>query len=255
MNNDDKQIGRILTRREAVAILGAAGASLLTGCSPGQSSAANSSSAAASSAAPTSAASLPGCVVRPEQTQGPYFVDERLNRSDIRSDPSDGTVREGIPLELTFAVSQLGSGSCTPISGAVVDVWHCDADGVYSDVQDPGFNTLGKKYLRGYQVTDASGRAKFTTIYPGWYRGRAVHIHFTVRTNAAGSSGHQFTSQIYFDDAQNDEVFSKPPYKGKGQIRNAQDGIFRDGGSQLVLALKPAGSGYAGTFDLAMQTT
>jgi protocatechuate 3,4-dioxygenase beta subunit len=138
----------------------------------------------------------------------------------------------------------------------VVDVWHCDADGVYSDVQDPGFNTRGKKYLRGYQVTDASGRAKFTTIYPGWYRGRAVHIHFTVRTNAAGSSGQQFTSQIYFDDTRNDEVFSKPPYaaRGKGQLRNAQDGIFRDGGSQLVLAVKPNATGYAGTFDLAMQT-
>ena len=257
MDNDDKQIGRILTRREAVAILGAAGASLLTGCSPGQSSAANTS-ANASAAGQTSTASnaIPGCVVRPEQTEGPYFVDEKLNRSDIRSDPSDGTVKGGIPLELTFAVSQLGTGSCTPISGAIVDVWHCDADGVYSDVQDPSFNTRGKKYLRGYQVTDAAGKAKFTTIYPGWYRGRAVHIHFTVRTNAAGSSGHQFTSQIYFDDAQNDEVFSKPPYaaRGKGQIRNAQDGIFRDGGTQLVMAVKPNGSGYAGTFDLAMQT-
>jgi protocatechuate 3,4-dioxygenase beta subunit len=255
MDKGDEQVGRILTRREAVAILGAAGASLITGCSPGKTEAANTSADAAPSTA--SNPSIPGCVVRPEQTEGPYFVDEKLNRSDIRSDPSDGTVKEGIPLELTFAVSQLGTGSCTPIPGAVVDVWHCDADGVYSDVQDPGFNTRGKKYLRGYQVTDASGRAKFTTIYPGWYRGRAVHIHFTVRTNAAGSSGQQFTSQIYFDDAQNDEVFSKPPYsaKGKGQIRNAQDGIFRDGGSQLVLAVEPKGSGYAGTFDIAMQKT
>ena len=251
MDNDDEQIGRILTRREAVAILGAAGASILTGCSPGQSSAANSSTETPAS---TASQSIPGCVVRPAQTEGPYFVDEKLNRSDIRSDPSDGTIRTGIPLELTFAVSQLGNGSCTPITGAVVEVWHCDADGIYSDVQDPSFNTRGKKYLRGYQVTDASGLAKFTTIYPGWYRGRAVHIHFTVRTNASGSSGKQFTSQIYFEDAQNDEVFAKPPYKGKGQIRNAQDGIFRDGGSQLVLAVKPSGSGYAGTFDLAMQT-
>jgi protocatechuate 3,4-dioxygenase beta subunit len=250
MDTDDKQLGRVLTRREAVAILGAAGASLLTGCSSGQTAEANATPAAASASA-----SIPGCVVRPAQTEGPYFVDEKLNRSDIRSDPSDGSVKPGTPLELTFAVSQLGAGSCTPITGALVDVWHCDADGVYSDVQDPSFNTRGKKYLRGYQVTNASGRATFKTIYPGWYRGRAVHIHFTVRTNPNAASAHEFTSQIYFDDAMNDKVFAQAPYRGKGQIRNSQDGIFRDGGSELILAVKPAGSGYAGTFDIALQTS
>ncbi|HVD60801.1 MAG TPA: intradiol ring-cleavage dioxygenase [Gemmatimonadaceae bacterium] len=252
MDNDDKQIGRILTRREAVAVLGAVSASLLTGCSTGESAPANAPNGSSTQIA---SASIPGCVVRPAQTEGPYFVDEKLNRSDIRSDPSDGTVKPGTPLELTFAVSQLGAGSCTPIAGAVVDVWHCDADGIYSDVQDPSFNTRGKKYLRGYQVTDASGRATFKTIYPGWYRGRAVHIHFTVRTNPKAASAHEFTSQIYFDDAMNDTVFSQAPYKGKGQIRNSQDGIFRDGGSQLILAVKPATSGYAGTFDIALQTS
>ena len=252
MDSDDKQIGRVLTRREAVALLGAAaGASLLAGCSPGQSSAASTSETASNA----SSSSIPGCVVRPAQTEGPYFVDEKLNRSDIRSDPSDGSVKEGTPLELTFAVSQLGAGSCTPISGAVVDVWHCDASGIYSDVRDPSFTTQGKKFLRGYQVTDASGRATFKTIYPGWYRGRAVHIHFTVRTNPNAQLAHEFTSQIYFDDALNDKVFSQPPYNGKGQIRNAQDGIFRDGGTQLILAAKPAGNGYAGTFDIALQTS
>ncbi|HUQ19665.1 MAG TPA: intradiol ring-cleavage dioxygenase [Gemmatimonadaceae bacterium] len=252
MESDDEQVGRVLTRREAVALLGIAGASLLTGCSPGQSSAASPSTASPNTA---SNASIPGCVVRPAQTEGPYFVDEKLNRSDIRSDPSDGSVKPGTPLEITFAVSQLGAGSCTPIAGAVVDVWHCDASGVYSDVQDPGFSTRGKKFLRGYQLTDASGRATFKTIYPGWYRGRAVHIHFTVRTNPNASSAHEFTSQVYFDDAMNDKVFSQAPYSGKGQIRNAQDGIFRDGGSQLILAVRPAARGYAGTFDIALQTT
>lgn len=249
MDIDDKQIGRVLTRREAVAILSAAGASLLAGCSNGRTSEANATPAT------TAAGTIPGCVVRPAQTEGPYFVDEKLNRSDIRSDPSDGAIKQGTPLELTFAISQLGAGSCTPIAGAVVDVWHCDADGIYSDVQDPSFNTRGKKYLRGYQVTDASGRATFKTIYPGWYRGRAVHIHFTVRTNPNAASAHEFTSQIYFDDAMNDKIFSQAPYKGKGQIRNAQDGIFRDGGSQLILPVKPASSGYAGTFDIALQTS
>ena len=112
------------------------------------------------------------CVVKPQQTEGPYFVDERLNRSDIRMDPTAGSVVEGIPLDLTFNVSRIdSSSSCTPLAGAVVNVWHCDALGQYSDVRDTaeGFNTLGQKYLRGYQVTDENGSARFTTIYPGWY--------------------------------------------------------------------------------------
>ncbi len=85
--------------------------------------------------------------------------------------------------------------------GAIVDIWHCDAAGVYSDATDPGFNTVGKKFLRGYQVTDANGGVQFTTIYPGWYRGRTVHIHFKVRAKAKSGQSYEFTSQLYFDDA------------------------------------------------------
>jgi protocatechuate 3,4-dioxygenase beta subunit len=258
MENDDRQIGHVVTRREAIILLGAAGASMITGCSSGASSAAAANQTADASnpqtANATSASARPGCVVRPAQTEGPYFVDEKLNRSDIRSDPSDGSVKPGMPLELTFVVSQLGKGTCTPISGAVVDVWHCDAAGVYSDVRDPSFDTRGKKYLRGYQVTDAAGRAKFATIYPGWYEGRTVHIHFTVRTNPGAAAAHQFTSQLYFDDAVNDKVFSQPPYNSKGQRRgrNEADGIFRSGGSQLILPVAAAANGYKGTFDIAL---
>src|SRR5258705_14025132 len=82
------------------------------------------------------AATLPACVVRPEQTEGPYFVDEKLNRSDIRVDPSDKSVKAGVPLRLEFHVSHIGGGACVPLSGAIVDLWHCDAQGVYSDVRD-----------------------------------------------------------------------------------------------------------------------
>jgi protocatechuate 3,4-dioxygenase beta subunit len=255
MQNDDQQVGRILTRREALVVLGAAGASLLAGCSPGQASSASAGSTSDASNAKT--ASIPGCVVRPAETSGPYYVDEKLNRSDIRPDPSDGSVRDGTPLELTFNVSQLAKGGCAPLAGAVVDVWHCDAQGVYSDVRDPSFfDTRGKKFLRGYQVTDASGRASFKTIYPGWYEGRAVHIHFTVRTNPAGSSAHEFTSQIYFDDAMNDKVLAQAPYSAKGKLttKNEQDGIFRENGKELILAVQPAAAGYKGTFDIALQT-
>ena len=120
---------------------------------------------------------MPDCVVRPELTEGPYFVDEKINRSDIRTDTTTNAVSAGVPLVLTFLVSQIGSSACTPLQGAQVDIWHCDALGVYSDVSGNSGN-----FLRGYQVTDANGQAQFTTIYPGWYRGRAVHIHFKIRT-------------------------------------------------------------------------
>jgi protocatechuate 3,4-dioxygenase beta subunit len=192
--------------------------------------------------------------VRPEQTEGPYYVDEQLNRSDIRSDPSDGSVKEGVPLELTFRVSSVNAG-CTPVVGAIVDVWHCDALGVYSDVSDPGFNTVGKKFLRGYQTTDANGVARFTTIYPGWYQGRTVHIHFKIRTNPTGTQGHEFTSQLYFDDAITDQVHAQQPYASKGQrtLRNNGDTIYRNGGSQLMLPLVRAGQGYSAVFDIGLQ--
>jgi hypothetical protein len=123
----------------------------------------------------------------------------------------------------------------------VVDVWHCNALGVYSDVSDPSFNTSGQKFLRGYQVTVNDGVARFTTIYPGWYQGRAVHIHFKVRSSASSGSAYEFTSQLFFDDALTDRVHAQQPYASKGQrdLRNSQDGIYNQGGSQLLLTVTP----------------
>jgi len=183
-------------------------------------------------------------------------VDAKLNRSDIRSDPGDGTARPGAPLRLTLRVSRLAAGACAPLPGAMVDLWHCDAAGVYSDVVDPGGSTVGKKFLRGYQLTDGEGLARFTTIYPGWYPGRAVHIHFKVRAAASGGRVHDFTSQVFFDDALSDRVFAQAPYAARGQRRvvNARDGIFRQAGAQLMLAVTPAAPGYAASFDLALET-
>ena len=211
--------------------------------------------------APTAASqtSLPSCIVRPQQTEGPYFVDQKLNRSDIRSDPSDGSVKEGVPLSLSFRVSKLEGSSCSPLAGATVDVWHCDALGVYSDVNDMSgmFNTSGKKFLRGYQVTDATGTAQFATIYPGWYTGRTVHIHFKIRTSTGATAGYEFTSQLYFDDAITDQVHAQAPYAAKGQrsIRNDGDGIYRNGGDQLTLKLAKDTQGYGATFDIGLQMT
>jgi protocatechuate 3,4-dioxygenase beta subunit len=268
LDNDDILVGRVLSRREVLALFGATGtAAFLAACAPaGTSTPAGSAAATGAASASTSAGgasasgvAAPSCIVRPALTEGPYFVDENLQRADIRSDPASGTVKEGLPLALTFAVSKITGGSCTAFDGALVDVWHCDALGVYSDVQDPGFNTAGQKWLRGNLVTDANGRAAFTTIYPGWYQGRAVHIHFKIRTDAAASSGLEFTSQLFFDDTVSDQVFARAPYSQKsGQrgVRNENDGIFGQSGGNLTLQLTgdPA-SGYAATFPIGVQVS
>jgi protocatechuate 3,4-dioxygenase beta subunit len=185
--------------------------------------------------------------------EGPFFTDVRLNRSDIRSDPTDKSVKEGVPLALTLRVSAVGNAGCTPLAGATVDVWHCDAAGVYSD---SGGNTAGKKFLRGHQVTDANGAVRFTTIYPGWYPGRAVHIHFKVRILAGPALGNEFTSQLYFDEAVTDRVLARAPYSvhGKRTQRNSEDGLYRRGGSRLMLALTESGPGYAGEFSIGLKT-
>jgi protocatechuate 3,4-dioxygenase beta subunit len=234
MKNDDHQTGRILTRRKALALLGGA-AMLASGVSPRSGM----------------AQTLPTCVVTPEQMEGPFFTDVRLNRSDIRSDPTDKSVKEGVPLALTLRVSAVGNAGCTPLAGATVDVWHCDAAGVYSE---SGGNTAGKKFLRGHQVTDANGAVRFTTIYPGWYPGRAVHIHFKVRMLTGPALGNEFTSQLYFDEAITDRVLARAPYSVRGQrTRNSGDGLYRRNGSRLMLTLTESGSGYAGEFHVGMK--
>lgn len=197
----------------------------------------------------------PSCVVRPQQMEGPYFVDEKLKRSDIRSDPSDSSVKEGVELLLAFHVSRVNGGACTPLPDAIVDIWHCDAFGVYSDVQDRSFDTRGKKFLRGYQMTDENGTAQFTTIYPGWYRGRTPHIHFKIRTASDAQEPYEFTSQLYFADSLTDHIYTLVPYANKGPntLKNNQDGIFRDGGEQLMLQLTQNEKGYEGAFEIGLQ--
>jgi len=240
MTSDDRPIGKVLSRREALALVGAGAFGVLVQRQPLRTITRRSGV----------------CVARPEQTEGPYFVDEALNRSDIRVDPSDGSIAIGTPFALTIAVTQFegNSGACKPVAGAHVDLWHSDHRGVYSDVHDPGFDTRGKKFLRGYQLTGPDGRATFATIYPGWYQGRTVHVHFKIRTAPAADRGTEFTSQIYFDDALSDQVFAREPYAARGarRTRNENDGIFRRGGTQLLLPLERRGEGYAGVFEVAL---
>lgn len=243
-------VSRIFKRREVLGFLGGTVAVSVVGCLRGQ-----SASSKPDSRSQTSPQTAPACVVRPQQTEGPYFVDEKLDRSDIRRDPSDGAVKPGVPLRLVFQVSGINGSVCQPLGGAMVDVWHCDALGVYSDVADPRFNTVGKKFLRGYQVTNVKGVAEFVTVYPGWYPGRTVHIHFKIRTNSASGRSFEFTSQLYFDDAVTDQVYTQQPYvsRRRRNVRNAQDGIFQGEGEQLLLSLTPEANGYVGKFAIGIQ--
>jgi protocatechuate 3,4-dioxygenase beta subunit len=259
-HDDDRPIGRILSRREVLSLLGGAGAALVVGTGFTRLNLNQLAATATPEATPEATASLPACVVQPALTEGPYFVDEMLNRSDIRVEPSDGSIKAGVPLKLTFRVSHITGSACAPLAGAQVDVWHCDAQGVYSDVKDRTFDTSGKKFLRGYQVTDKDGNATFLTIYPGWYQGRTVHIHFKIRLGSASSQGYEFTSQLFFDDALSDQIFKQAVYAGKGTrgTRNNNDNIYQQGSSgQLTLQLvkDKEGDGYSAVFDIGLDVS
>jgi protocatechuate 3,4-dioxygenase beta subunit len=175
-------------------------------------------------------------------TEGPYYLTGEANRRDI----TEG--RPGTPLNLALTVASVGA--CKPLSGATVDIWHADATGNYS-----GFGTTAsnKTFLRGVQTTDANGTVTFDTIYPGWYPGRAVHIH--VKVYAGGTEVH--TGQLFFDDRINGSVFAAAPYntRGNGWMRNAQDGIYSNGGSQSLVQLTKGASGYAGSMTLGVRST
>ena len=192
-------------------------------------------------------------MLTPAQTEGPYFVDERLERSDVRSDPVSGAVKPGAPLALALRVMRVDGTRCAPLPRAIVDIWHCDAAGIYSDADDMRFDTRGARFLRGFQVTDGEGRVRFTTIYPGAYPGRAVHVHFKVRAQAAGADA-EFTSQFYFDDALTDRVHALAPYAGPARrTRNPQDGLYQRGGRDLTLDVTPADGGYQAAYDVGVR--
>jgi protocatechuate 3,4-dioxygenase beta subunit len=273
-DDDDRLIGRVLSRREVLALMGFASVgAVAAACSPASvasGSSATGSPAAAATAATSSAATslatsgstasaaaapsaLPSCVVVPQLTEGPFYVNENLERSDIRVDTATGKPVDGSLLKLDWIVSQVDGNACIPLEGVLVDVWHCDALGSYSDVG----NESGHDFLRGYQQTDANGKATITTIYPGWYQGRAVHIHFKIRTDATATSAFEFTSQLFFDDALNANVYSQEAYAAKGapDVKNASDSIYQQSQGMTLLSVQPDGDGYAATFEIALKTT
>ncbi len=264
LHDDDIPVGRLLTRREMLALLGGAmGTAVLAGAGLSKISIAQGAQGILTptpSLSPTPLA-IPACVVKPALTEGPYFVDTMLERSDIRTNSDDDTIIvEGTLLKIMFRVFEYSDSACIPLSGAQVDIWHCDSNGAYSGVNDPGFDTSDQQWLRGYQVTDENGVVEFYTIYPGWYSGRAVHIHFKIRTDPEAESGYEFTSQHFFPEELTDEVHSVAPYASKGtrDVYNEDDNIFQ--GSEGLLTLAPEAfvdeatgeAGYLAIFDIAL---
>jgi protocatechuate 3,4-dioxygenase beta subunit len=232
-----------ISRRQALGAAGAVGiGAVLTACSRGDggSSAGSTSTSSATTTTGGEAATSTGvvtadqfdgagaCTLAREMTEGPYYFDVESIRRDIRED------REGAALRLGVRVRD--GASCTPFPDAVVDVWHCDALGTYSGFEAASTGAGGggggsgptddKTYLRGAQVTNTDGIAEFLTIYPGWYRGRTVHIHAKVHLDRST----MLTTQLFFADDFTDGVYAQEPYasdRGRDTF-NDGDNIFDD---------------------------
>jgi protocatechuate 3,4-dioxygenase beta subunit len=200
------------------------------------------------------------CAVTPEGEIGPYFADDSLsgfNRSNILANLDGTAVQAGVPLTLTVQVYDTQAG-CAAMSGVQIDVWHCSASGVYSD--EASENTSSQTWLRGYQITGSAGTVTFTTIVPGWYQGRATHIHVRARSkyNSASSTGDgSNTTQLFFPQAVVDALSSSvAPYDAHGvnPTTNASDHVYTPqtkGKMELVLS-GTAGSGYVASVAIGL---
>lgn len=179
------------------------------------------------------------CVLTPEMTEGPFYIANEKVRRNI----TEG--RAGTPLLLHLGV--VDASTCRPIKGAAVDIWHADASGVYSGF---GQGSGSRTFMRGIQPTDVRGIATFQTVYPGWYRGRTVHIH--VKVHLGGNVVH--TGQLFFSDALTDAVYKKAPYSKRPNrdTRNATDSIFVNGGRNSLLGLRRNGTGYLGAITMGV---
>jgi protocatechuate 3,4-dioxygenase beta subunit len=225
-----------LTRRRALQLAGGLGLAAVVPACTGES---GSSGTTAGTASAADAVAAPDCVLMPELTEGPYYLDLDLVRSDI----TEG--RSGLPFDLR--VNVVDAGSCEPIEGAAVDVWHCDAEGAYSGVQ----GAEGETFCRGVQMTDASGLAEFRTVFPGWYTGRAVHIH--IKVSADGDQSH--TGQLFFDSETLSAVYAAEPYAARGEPDqpNESDSIYQESGGVTVIAVSIEDESSSGAVTLGVE--
>src|SRR5205809_557946 len=195
----------------------------------------------------------PVCTLTPEQIEGPFYLDQPRIREAI----SEG--KPGVPLQLILRVLE-ASTSCAPIPKAAVDVWQCDALGVYSGYEGaaiaPGHvePVDDKTFLRGTQLTDAAGAVRFRTIYPGWYQGRTPHVHLKLRVGAKVA-----TTQLYFPDEVTNAVYARAPY-GRHPNRdttNATDRFLAPiaDRSLVMWTMARDGDGYLATATVALRTS
>ncbi len=183
------------------------------------------------------------CLLTPEATEGPYWVDDALTRRNV----TEG--KAGMPLVIRFTV--LNAKTCTPIKNADVEIWHCDALGNYS-----GVNGATTRFLRGHQKSNATGKAEFLTIFPGWYRGRTPHIHMKV--GVGGNVVH--TGQVFFNEKITTTVYKTGVYASRGlyDTPHASDNIYSQAGgstAELKLTRRTGGlKGYVGTIAVGVVT-
>jgi protocatechuate 3,4-dioxygenase beta subunit len=229
--------GKRIGRREALGLLGAASAAVALGCSDSPSS---PTSTTTTTTTPPTTGSNAACAVTPTETIGPYPSLTDLFRSDIREG------KAGTLLTLTVKVVNVNS-ACAAVPNANVEIWHVDAAGNYSQY---GTQTT-QTYLRGIQTTNANGDVTFITIYPGWYQGRATHIHVEVTINGVSRK----VTQIAFPESVNNTVHTAGVYASRGTnpMSNLSDGIFSDSlSSEIVTPTGDAASGYAATFQVGV---
>ncbi len=231
-----------VTRRRMLTWIGAAGAAIVAAaCGRGSTSAASRTVSAGATATGASGDGV-ACVLSPEMTEGPFYIDGEAVRRDV----TEG--KPGVPLRLELNVAD--ASTCSPIPDAAVEIWHADAGGNYSGFNATADNTT---FLRGVQIADADGNVTFDTVYPGWYEGRATHIHLMV--HVGGDVVH--TGQLFFDERINDTVYTRSPYRDRSGTRmtNDGDGIYASGGAQSMLQLTEAGDGYRGAITLGVRTS
>ena len=233
-----RDFGRSVLAGLAATTAVGAGACGSTDGADGSGGEAGSGGSGGSSATGGAGGGINECVLYPEQTEGPFYLD----LDSLRRDITEG--KPGAPLQMVIRVQD---ESCAPSRDVAVDVWHCDAGGVYSGFpgQLGGLDTTGQTFLRGTQVTDDAGVATFDTIYPGWYPGRTTHVHFQVRT----SGSMEATSQIYFPEDVTSEAYEAAPYDVRGQkdTANSADGIAVASPTPLAEVTGDASVGYVAT--------
>ena len=283
---------RVIDRRAALGLLGAAGAALLTACtstgntptestestegeSPASASTSTSGEPTASTSTATSTATTSGnadtvdVAVTPPETAGPFpangtndngdgsladlLGDVRAIRADIRSDLDGGNMQPGVPMSLTVTV--IDSATDHPAPGTAVYVWHCNQAGVYSQYNSPmlGGDFSDVSWLRGVQIADADGVVTFQTILPGRYQGRAAHIHFEVFADTTFEQT-LLTSQMAFDDVVVDALYASSGYTDAltNDTNNTQDGIFADGWDEQLLTITGDGAEIAASITVGV---